>query len=100
MKINLHRLHGKAFNVDNIKRFILVFFFNTFYVLLMDGFFPWELSQVLYIVSNLTVKHGCAKLFGKTFQEQENGGEVTSRLGLLQKTGPGPIDSQGTNACH
>ena len=50
--------------------------------------------------SNMTVKHGCAKLFGKTFQEQENGAEVTSRLGLLQKTGPGPIDSQGTNACY
>ena len=48
----------------------------------------------------MTVKHGCAKLFGKTFQEQENGAEVTSRLGLLQKTGPGPIDSQGTNACY
>ena len=66
----------------------------------MAGLFSWELSQVLYIVSNMTVKHGCAKLFGKTFQEQENGGEVTSRLGLLQKTGPGPIDSQGTNASY
>ena len=50
--------------------------------------------------SNIPVKHGCAKLFGKTFQEQENGVEVTSRLGLLQKTGPGPIDSQGTNASY
>ena len=40
------------------------------------------------------------KLFAKIFQEQENGTEVFRRLGLLQKTGPGPIDSQGTNACY
>ena len=79
---------------------MLCYLLITFYVLLMAGLFSWELSQVLYIVSNLTVKHGCAKLFGKTFQEQGNGGEVTSCLGLLQKTGPEPIDSQGTNASY
>ena len=66
----------------------------------MAGLFSWELPVTSSLHSFPTVKHGCAKLFGKTFQEQENGGEVTSRLGLLQKTGPGPIDSQGTNACY
>ena len=69
----------------------------VFYV---AGLFSWELPVTSSPHSFPTVKHGCAKLFGKTFQEQENGAEVTSRLGLLQKTGPGPIDSQGTNACH
>ena len=67
----------------------------------MAGLFSWELPVTSSLHSlPTTVKHGCAKLFGKTFQEQENGAEVTSRLGLLQKTGPGPIDSQGTNASY
>ena len=72
----------------------------AFYVLWLDYSLGNCLSQVLYIVPKMTVKHGWAKLFAKNFQEQENGGEVCRRLGLLQKTGPGPIDSQGTNACH
>ena len=33
------------------------------------------------------LKHGYAKLFAKTFQEQQNGTEVLRRLGLLQKRG-------------
>ena len=69
----------------------------VFYV---AGLFSWELPVTSSPHSFPTVKHGCAKLFGKTFQEQENGAEVTSLLGLLQRTGPGPIDSQGTNACY
>ena len=69
----------------------------VFYV---AGLFSWELPVTSSLHSFPTVKHGCAKLFGKTFQEQENGAEVTSRLGLLQKTGPGPIHSQGTIVCY
>ena len=73
----------------------------AFYVLLMAGLlFSWELPVTSSLHSFPTVKHGCAKLFGKTFQKQQNGGEVSRRPGLLQKTGPGPIDPQGTNASY
>ena len=80
---------------------MLSYLLITFYVLLMAGLFSWELPVTSSLHGSFpTVKHGCAKLFGKTFQEQENGAEVCRRLGLLQKTGPGPIDSQGTNVCY
>ena len=38
--------------------------------------------------------------FCQNFSGTGNGTEVSRRLGLLQKTGPGQIDSQGTNASY